>query len=195
MGKTVSLAFVSEAWAAAQNARASFPETVAFVLGKYLAFLMSPGSNLLLLWWAARMTQTRPLGCTGTVTGPRSVPFKPVVLFVVRRRHASFPSTCASSGWDGLQKTVSQRRTLWRETHQVLPSSAPFLIGVSAPPNAGNFQNKAEYLECLFACQFPECFSNFPSCHSDAFVSLLLGNQWRGRARSGSAQCPGISSG
>lgn len=39
----------------------------------------------------------------------------------------------------------------------------------------GIFRTKPSTWECLFACQFPECFSNFPLRHSDAFVSLLLG--------------------
>lgn len=48
-------------------------------------------------------------------------------------------------------------------------------------------------MECLFACQFPECFSNFSPSHSDAFVSLRPGNKQKGRAQSGSEQCPGTS--
>lgn len=60
-------------------------------------------------------------------------------------------------------------------------------------PSHGSVENKGEYLECSFACQFPECFSNFSPRHSDAFVSLLPGNKQRGRAQSGSAQCPGTS--
>lgn len=131
--------------------------------------------------------ETRPLGHMGTVPGPRRAPFRPVVLPAC---FLWFYLCQLRLGW-GIE-TVSQRRTPWLLTYQVLPSSAPFLIGVSTSPNDGNFQNKAEHLERLFACQFPECFSSFPPRHSDAFVSLLLGNKWRGRARSGSAQCPGI---
>lgn len=81
------------------------------------------------------------------------------------------------------------------KTTRPLPITARLLIGVFIGPCDGNFPNKVKYLECLFACQFPECFSNFSPCHSDAFVSLLPGNKQRGRARSGSAQCPGTSSG
>lgn len=42
-----------------------------------------------------------------------------------------------------------------------------------------------EYLACLFACQFPECFSHFSPCHSDAFVSMLPGNKQRRRVEVG----------
>lgn len=62
-------------------------------------------------------------------------------------------------------------------------------MGVFTGPSHGNVKNNGESLECLFACQFSECFSNFSPHHSDAFVSLLPGN----RAWSGSAQCPGTS--
>lgn len=48
-------------------------------------------------------------------------------------------------------------------------------------------------MECSFACQFPECFSNFAPSHGDAFVSVLPGNKQKGRAQSGSEQCPGTS--
>lgn len=73
------------------------------------------------------------------------------------------------------------------------PIPAPLLIGGSTGPSSGSAVNKGEHLECLFACQFPECFSNFSPCHSDAFVSLLPGNKQKGRAQSGSEQCSGTS--
>lgn len=70
---------------------------------------------------------------------------------------------------------------------------APLPIGGITGPSNGSVENKGEYLECLFACQFLECFSNFSPSHSDAFVSLLPGNKQKGRAQSGSEQCSGTS--
>lgn len=79
----------------------------------------------------------------------------------------------------------------WLQNHQALP--ALLLMGVFAGLSHGNVENKGQYLESLFASQFPECFSNFSPSHSDAFVSLLPGNKQRGRVQSGSEQCPGTS--
>ena len=66
---------------------------------------------------------------------------------------------------------------------------------ISLAHSNSSFSGIFDCLECLFACQFPECFSHFSPCHSDAFVSLLPGNKQRGRDRSGSALCPGTSFG
>lgn len=72
-----------------------------------------------------------------------------------------------------VEKQPLTEETLAAKPGRRFPSLPPLLIGVFTGPSDGNVRDKGEYLECLFACQFPECFSNLSPHHSDAFVSLF----------------------
>lgn len=124
------------------------------------------------------------------MTAHRSVTAKPVGFSVIWQGHGLFNLCQLRLGH--ARETTPQRGDSGCKTRR-FPSLPPVPIGVFTGLSNGNVRDKGEYLECLFACQFPECFSNLSPHHSDAFVSLLPGNKQRGRARSGSAQCPGTS--
>lgn len=95
-----------------------------------------------------------------------------------------FSFTCSNSEWDTVGKQPLKAETLATKPPGT-PLPAQLLICVFTGLSLGNVENKGEYLECLFACQFSECFSHFSPSHSDAFVSLLPGNQQKGRPKVG----------
>lgn len=60
-------------------------------------------------------------------------------------------------------------------------------------PAMGMLGTKGSTGSAYLHVNFQNASPTFCPHHSDAFVSLLPGNKQRGRARSGSAQCPGTS--
>lgn len=107
-----------------------------------------------------------------------------------------FSVTCAGSDWEMvIQKPSLKGEDSGCEPSSPLPHHCPSSDGCFPRSQGREILEQSGLHGVLISCQFPECFSHFSPCHSDAFVSLLPGNKQRGRDRSGSALCPGTSFG